>query len=306
MVEEATAPPAADVTPVSLDLGIYGTPDGQPPAGDSSSPPDTGAPPAGDPPPNWREGVSEEFASDPSLADINSLDDMVKSFIHAQRMTGKDKIPLPGDDATKEDWDNVYDRLGRPENPQEYQMEAPDEIPEGFVYNTDHEQKMRELFHAEGLTNKQASAIWSKIQEETANNFKGFVSGVNERLTNEHAELNKEWGVKRKENLELAGWVAREFGGESFVKFLNESKIGQEPQFLRVAAAIGAKLGEDRQNVQTKSSGSLTPAEAMSKITAIQSDPKHAYHVGDATGHKEAVEKMAGLYAMAFPEEVKP
>lgn len=310
MAEEAVATPAAEaapaaVTPVALDLGAFGT-DGQPAASDSSAPPDTGTPAEGHPPPNWREGVSEEYASDPSLADIGSLDDMVKSYIHGQRLIGKGKIAVPGEDATPEDWDAVYDTLGRPEDPQGYEIGAPDKTPDGFVYNDAHEATMRELFHKEGLTNKQASAIWSKIQEETATNFEGFYSGVKERLTAEHAQLNKEWGVKRAENLELANWVAQEFGGEEFVKFLNESKIGQEPQFLRVAAAVGAKLGEDRQNVQTKSSGALTPPEALSKIAAIQSDPKNAYHVKDAPGHQEAVDKMAGLFAMAYPEEVKP
>lgn len=305
MTEAAIAPPAADAP--MLDLGAFDAATEPPPVVDASVPPVTGTPPAGDPPPgNWREGVSEEFASDPALADIKDLDGLVKSYIHGQRLIGKDKIAIPGEDATDDDWNAVYDSLGRPETAGDYDIGAPEEVPDGFVYNAEHEQKMRELFHREGLTGKQASAIWSKIQEETKTNFEGFYAGVNERLAAEHAKLNKEWGAKRNENLELANWVAREFGGEDFVKFLNESKIGQEPQFLRVAAAIGAKLGEDRQNVQTKSSGALTPDEAMSKIKAIQGDPKHAYHIKDATGHGEAVGKVEALFQMAFPEEVKP
>ena len=291
-----------DVTPVDLDMGPYGTPDGQAPSQPPPAAPDTGTP-DGTPSPDWREGLPEELATDASLADIKDLPNLVKSFINAQRMIGKDKFAVPGDEAEDADWEDVYNRLGRPETPDEYLMDAPEELPDGFVYNQEHESAMRKAFHEIGLNKTQADKLWSTMQNQAMANYKGFISTQTERLTAEHASLRKEWGDKYKDNLELAGWVAREFGGEEFIKFLNESKVAQEPRFLKVAAAIGAKFNEDKPPGERRQSAAMTPAEAQSKINDINMDTKHPYHNGEDPGHAAAVKKMQGLYMMAYPEE---
>ena len=185
-------------------------------------------------------------------------------------------------------------------------MLPPEQTPDGFQYNQEHETVMREVFHKAGLTPAQASAIWDTMQTEAITGYDNFVSGMTERLNGEHAALKNEWGVKYDENLKLADWVAREFGGDDFIKFLNESKISREPQFLKVAAAIGSKLGEDVQQDTGRASTLMTPAEALSKINAIKGDNSHAYYDLESLQHKEAVTEMEGLFGMAYPEKEKP
>lgn len=301
---EPTPAPDAAPTPVDLDLGAYGTPDGSPPAEPAAPPSET--PPATPPADasNWRDGLPEELATDASLADIKDLPALVKSFIHAQRLIGRDKIPMPGEDASTEEWMDVYNRLGRPADADGYTMGPPDELPEGYKYNAAYEAAIRKAFHEAGLRPEQAGPIWDALQAQATGGYKDFMSGQAARLEAEHASLHEEWGEKYDENLQLASWVAKEFGGDDFVKFLNESKIAQEPQFLKVAAAIGAKLGEDTPQ-PGRASATLTPAEAQSKINEVMGDPKHPYHDGDSVAHKDAVGKMEKLFKMAYPEPVK-
>ena len=66
---------------------------------------------------NWKESLPDDLRDNPSLKSIQDVPGLAKSFIHAQKMVGADKIPVPTEHATKEDWDAVYSKLGRPATP---------------------------------------------------------------------------------------------------------------------------------------------------------------------------------------------
>jgi hypothetical protein len=42
---------------------------------------------------DWRTGLDESLRTDPSLADIKDISGLAKSYIHAQKMIGRDKLP---------------------------------------------------------------------------------------------------------------------------------------------------------------------------------------------------------------------
>ncbi len=63
----------------------------------------------------WKEAISEEYRSNPNIEKFTELDALAKSYINAVSMIGTDKIPLPGKSATDEQWNEVYNKLGRPE-----------------------------------------------------------------------------------------------------------------------------------------------------------------------------------------------
>ena len=64
---------------------------------------------------DWRSGLPEDVAGDPSLADIKDVSSLAKSYVHAQRMVGRDKVSIPQEGAGEDEWNSFYDRLGRPE-----------------------------------------------------------------------------------------------------------------------------------------------------------------------------------------------
>ena len=69
---------------------------------------------------DWKASLAEEIRADKSLAPIKDINSLAKSYIHAQKLVGVEKIPLPNKHATEEDWNVVYDKLGRPKSPEEY------------------------------------------------------------------------------------------------------------------------------------------------------------------------------------------
>ena len=65
---------------------------------------------------DWKSGLSEDIRADKSLENIKDISGLAKSYIHAQKMVGADKIPVPNKYATEDDWNAVYEKLGRPKS----------------------------------------------------------------------------------------------------------------------------------------------------------------------------------------------
>ena len=68
---------------------------------------------------DWRASLAEDIKTDKSLASIKDVNSLAKSYIHAQKLVGVEKIPLPNKHATEEDWNVVFDKLGRPKSAEE-------------------------------------------------------------------------------------------------------------------------------------------------------------------------------------------
>ena len=77
---------------------------------------------------DWRASLSDDIRHDPSLASIQDVNGLAKSFIHGQKMVGADKVVLPKEDASPEEMNEFYNRLGRPEK---YEISRPD-LPQGL------------------------------------------------------------------------------------------------------------------------------------------------------------------------------
>ena len=52
---------------------------------------------------NFKDLIPESFKEEKSLDNFNNMEDFVKSYLHAQKLVGQDKIPVPNKHATEED-----------------------------------------------------------------------------------------------------------------------------------------------------------------------------------------------------------
>jgi hypothetical protein len=77
---------------------------------------------------DWRTSLPEELKSEKSLSSITDIAGLAKSYVHAQKLIGADKIPVPNKHATEDDWNAVYEKLGRPKSAEDYKLNVPDNI----------------------------------------------------------------------------------------------------------------------------------------------------------------------------------
>src|SRR6056300_2091733 len=111
---------------------------------------------------SWKDSISEEFRQDPNIAKFTEIDALAKSYINATRMIGQDKVAVPNNNSTDDQWNEVYDKLGRPESADKYKLEVQSEtapLDEGAI------KSFAENAHKLGLNNRQAQGILEYYKE---------------------------------------------------------------------------------------------------------------------------------------------
>ena len=261
---------------------------------------------------DWKGSFDAGIKDHPSLGVFKSEDlvevprALVKSYVGQQSLIGKDKIPLPGEKATDEDWNIVFDRLGRPKTADEYKLPEL-KTPEGFPVSAELTKSYRTWAHEAGLNPKQTATLYQKFMEAQFGEYSNVMAGKEKGLKDAETALRTEWGKAYEQNLALAKKVFNTYGDKE-INAMMEEGLGNDPRILRIFAKIGSKMGED--GIQGKGgSFMMTPQEAGSEITKIMgaahSDPKHPYINRDHPEHKLYVQRMADLQALANPEKPK-
>jgi hypothetical protein len=88
--------------------------------------PPADVPPADNIAPEWLkgiEGIEEGLVNDPSLKALTNVGDLVKSYVNAQKMIGKDKVILPTDKSSEVEIAQFWQKMGRPEKAEDYKFE---------------------------------------------------------------------------------------------------------------------------------------------------------------------------------------
>ena len=82
------------------------------------------------------------------------------------------------------------------------------------------------------------------------------------------------------------------------------SLLGNNPQFIRALNNLASNFSEDSITADQTSSGAMTPQEAKSEIAKLQM-PGTAYWDKLNPNHQQAVEDVANLYKMAYPDSTE-
>lgn len=250
-------------------------------------------------PVDWRKSLPPELQKETSLGHINTVEDLAKSYVHAQKALGGPKISVPDPKlATPEDYRNVFKKLGLPEEQKDYKVEsAPDSgLDPQFLKD------FQENAFKAGVLPKQAQELLNWYTEAS----KGIVGNLQkqnqDQLIQQHKELQTEWGKAYPQKLLAAQLVVKDFGDEQSVKFMQESGLHQNPQFLKFLSKIGETLKEpELKGSAGRGTPMRSPAEAMSEANRIIADSTHPYNVPGHPNHKLAVSEVEQLFEMAHP-----
>lgn len=247
---------------------------------------------------DWKAGLVDELKNDPSIAQIKDINSMVKSFIHAQRMIGANKVVVPGAKASPDEWDAFYRAVGRPDTPEGYNLDGPkDEKAAGYeAYK-----QFRDTAHKAGLTNTQAASVLDFLTNLGESEYARVEASMKEQRELAAAELRKEWGLAYDKNKAIANRLVKAFGGDEKSQQALADAMNGNPQMVKFCAAIGSKLLEDNLLGEVGGSGALSPAEAKAQVDAIMRDKFHPYHNASTPGHAEAVREVQRLYEQMYP-----
>jgi hypothetical protein len=241
----------------------------------------------------WKEAISEEYRSNPNIEKFTELDALAKSYINAVSMIGTDKIPLPGKTSTDEQWNEVYNKLGRPESADKYTLElktdvAPvdENVIKGFAQNA----------HKLGLNNKQAQGIlefYKQTLEGSAKEMSVNMESAQAEATN---MLRSEWGKSYDENLRKASSVAQTYLEPELLdtQLRDGSRLGDNPKIIKAFANIANLLSEDKI-IGTEADNVLQGREIEKEIEELTSDKQGAYWNKMHPNHTKVVNQVLAL-----------
>ena len=80
----------------------------------------------------WKELLPEDIRHEQALDMIMDLPGAIKQTINAQKLVGRDKIALPGENATQTEIDAFQIALGRPQTIEGYEVKIPEDLKDYF------------------------------------------------------------------------------------------------------------------------------------------------------------------------------
>lgn len=233
------------------------------------------------------------------LDEKSALPELVKGFRNAEKFVGApaDKlVRIPDwDKADKVELDQVYSKLGRPNDPKEYNIPIPDGQPGDMA------DWARNVFHEAGLSKRQAEMVASKWNELGANLSQHDTQAKQQGWKDQEAKLRTEWGNAYDKNDSIAARTIDSLGlKENQLAALRDS-LGFDGA-MKMLASIGEKLGEADfvSGEGSSSNGPMTPAQAVSRIAQLRGDKEWVTKY--VAGNVEVRNEMERLMKMAYPE----
>tara|TARA_R100000935_G_C2827703_1_gene163266 strand:+ start:357 stop:1208 length:852 start_codon:yes stop_codon:yes gene_type:complete len=252
---------------------------------------------------NFIDSLPEDIRGEASLANIKDIDQLAKGYVHAQRMVGADKIGLPNQHSTDNDWNEVYSKLGRPEAADQYEINY--QVPVEGMEATNLP-GYQEAAHAAGLNNSQAQKLidwYSGLEKESLESTE--VTALAARETAE-TDLRKEYGLAYDKKLSQADGIFSKFFGSDFasIKLEDGSLLGDNATFIKSLVSLSSNFSEDTVTADQTSSGAMTPNEANAEISKITA-PNSPYWDKMHPQHQATVDQVFQLRQMAHPDSVE-
>lgn len=241
---------------------------------------------------DFKSLIPEAYKEEKALQNFQDMDGFVKSYLHSQKLVGSDKIPIPNKYATDQDWNAVYEKLGKPKSP------------DGYEYNLGKESKLDDNSlkafsteaHKLGLLPKQAQGIIKYYND---------LAGVSETEANNKAEagrteaeknLRKEFGSTYNDRITAAKKLATSTLGNEFLNttlLQDGSKLGDNPTVVKAFADLAAQMSEDNI-VKGDAPAYMSTKEINRQIASLQ-QPGSAYWDKKHPNHSDVVQEVQDL-----------
>lgn len=293
-MESASAPAGNAPAPApttALATPIPEAPAAKAPEGPSNSYPAT----------DWRHTLPDDVREEASLKLMQDVPSLAKSYLHAQKMVGANKVPLPGKHATEDDIQRFYDQIGRPAL-DKYEVKAPKDakfVDDGFL------KELIPIAHKSGVLPAQLEKILSWYEEKAGASATAHKAQVEVQTKEQLGGLQKEWGKAYDQKLGYAKHLLKEKGDPTLMNWLEQTGAGNSPEVIKFLAKLGEDLYKEDNIVNGVPAGKnlYSPSEAMKQANNIMADAAHPYNNPAHPNHAAAVREVSDLFQMAYPGE---
>ena len=250
---------------------------------------------------DFKSLIPQEYKDEKSLQNFSNMDSFVKSYLHSQKLVGMDKIPIPNKYADQSSWDEVYKRLGKPENADGYKYNLPKES----KLDSDALKAFSQQAHQLGLLPKQADGIINYYNELASTSETEANNKAEAARQEAEKNLRKEFGSTFNDRISAAKKLATSTFGNEFLNntlLQDGSKLGDNPIIVKAFADLAAQISED-SIVKGDTPSYLSNKEITRQIGVLQ-QPGSAYWDKKNPSHFDAVAEVQSLIHKKNNEEV--
>lgn len=243
----------------------------------------------------WYAGISDEglrgYVQTKGFKDPAAL---AGAYQNLEKLVGvpQDRLLKLPDKPDAPEWDSIYNRLGRPDKPEGYELK--------FDGDDALAKRMSAAMHKAGIPKGAAAALNEEWNGYVTELIQQNETAQKERDAAELTALKGKWGAKYDENVELGRRAGREFG-LSEQEFQSISASLGSGKTLELFQRIGSKLGEAAPFNPAGGGGSsgfgMTPEGAKARIQALTQD--QGWTAKYLNGDVAAKDEMARLQQIA-------
>lgn len=234
--------------------------------------------------------IPEDLAEEKLWDNVKDVPGLLKSYAHAQKKMGG-AVTVPAADASDDEWNEFYGKLGRPDDPAGYEAQWPER--EGLQWDPELQEGFVAMAHKIGLNKAQVNAL---IEFEAERQGEVLDTGA-KALKAAGEELQGEWGGNFNRNLAYAQRAMTHIGGAELKEVMDKTGLGNNTVIAKAFYKIGKMMVEDGV-IPGEVAGAMDKNAALAKISEIYADANHPYHKADPA----AVEEMRKLNQIAYNE----
>ena len=223
-----------------------------------------------------------------------ALPEVIKGFRNAEKYIGvpaEQIVRLPKADAPQEAWNDVYTKLGRPADPNGYEVKIPEGVDGSFA------DWAKNSFHELGISKTQGEQLASRWNEFVGKQTEVSQAQYKNTVAEQNNALRAEWGQAYDQNVNIAKRAAQEFGIDAQTVDKLEQSLGFDGVF-KMLHNIGSKIGESSFTAGEAQSAISTPNAAVAKIKMLQQDKGFVEKY--IAGNAEARAQMEALHKQAY------
>ena len=185
--------------------------------------------------PKWMEQLDKEALEDADLVKqlqkFTKIGDLAKSYSALEKKMGS-SINIPSDEASAEEVDAFYRKLGKPESVEGYSITDPKAQP------------FKDIAFMNNLTDKQATGLFEGLAKIGAAAEKASAENLAKIAQESDRLLKTEWGSDYSKNLEYLKRGIAAYGGNALGAKLKASGLIYDADIVKMFANLGKQAAE--------------------------------------------------------------
>jgi len=248
---------------------------------------------------DWRADWEPELREAPTLEKFKDSKSLAKSYVNLEKTLGKNKVVLPGENATPAEKEAFYAQLGRPETADKYNFSVKETLPEGT--EIPEEPLIKDWLHRSGISQEQGDKLFTMYMENKNLGAQKQQEMKDKQLAEATVKLRQEYGAQFNEKVSLAEKAYKSFADDESAAFWKEH--GNNPAMVRLFAKVGEAISDDKMLGGTQITS--TPGQAQAEIDSIIGDMNSPYHNRSHIEHDATVQRVNNLFKVVERSKTK-